>query len=248
MIPEKRDDMKKIVVLTGAGISAESGIKTFRDANGLWNSYRIEEVASPVAWANNPQLVLDFYNLRRKQLYEVGPNAAHHALVDLESCFDVQVITQNVDDLHERAGSTKVLHLHGELTKVRSTADPGLVFRLDGWELNMGDLCPRGSQLRPHIVWFGEPVPNIMMATTLVRNADILMVVGTSLQVYPAAGLLTYAPYHIPKYLIDPKAEAGSAIQNLHTIREKAGTGVPKLVEKLKNKNRCSAPDDDRCR
>jgi len=227
--------MKKLIVLTGAGISAESGIKTFRDADGLWNNYRIEEVASPVAWARDPELVLDFYNMRRKELYEVEPNAAHYALVDLEKDFDVEVVTQNVDDLHERAGSTKVLHLHGELKKIRSTIDPSSVFTLDGWELKMGDLCPKGSQLRPHIVWFGEEVPNIMIAGTIVRNADILVVIGTSLQVYPAAGLLHHARHTIPKYLIDPKAVVNPYVMNLEVITEKATVGVPQLLKQLRS-------------
>lgn len=225
--------MKKLVVLTGAGISAESGIKTFRDSDGLWNNYRIEEVATPEAWERNPELVLNFYNMRRKDLYTVEPNAAHFALADLEKEFDVQIITQNVDDLHERAGSTKVLHLHGELKKVRSTADPSFVFELKGWELKLGDLCPKGSQLRPHIVWFGEAVPNIMIATTMVQNADILFVIGTSLMVYPAAGLLVYAPSRIPKYLIDPLAEPDRMVMNLTVIREKAVKGVVELAKKL---------------
>ena len=186
--------MKRIVVLTGAGISRESGIKTFRDADGLWNTYRIEEVASPEAWERDPQLVLDFYNLRRKQLYEVDPNAAHDTLAKLEENYDVQIITQNIDDLHERAGSTQVLHLHGELKKVRSTTDPNLVYTLNGWELKLGDRCEKGSQLRPHIVWFGEAVPDIIIAESMVKKADIFLVIGTSLKVYPAAGLLQYVP------------------------------------------------------
>jgi len=226
--------MQKLIVLTGAGISAESGIKTFRDADGLWNNYRIEEVASPVAWARDPQLVLDFYNIRRKQLYEVEPNAAHIALANLEENFDVEIITQNVDDLHERAGSTKILHLHGELKKVRSTVDPSLVHTLDGWELKLGDTCKKGSQLRPHIVWFGEEVPNISIAASIVKTADILLVIGTSLQVYPAAGLLQYAPDNIPKYLIDPNAEPDRYIMNLTIIREKATVGVVELIKALK--------------
>lgn len=227
--------MKKLIVLTGAGISAESGIQTFRDTNGLWNYYNIEEVASPTAWARDPGLVLEFYNMRRKKLMEVDPNAAHYALVDLEKDFDVEIVTQNVDDLHERAGSAKVLHLHGELKKVRSTVDPGIVFTLDGWELNLGDLCPKGSQLRPHIVWFGEEVPNIMSASTIVRSADILVVIGTSLQVYPAAGLLHHARHDIPKYLIDPKAEPDRFVMNLTVIREKATVGVQQLCELLRS-------------
>jgi NAD-dependent deacetylase len=223
--------MKKLVVLTGAGISQESGIKTFRDADGLWNNYRIEEVACPEAWARDPQLVLDFYNMRRKQLYEVEPNDAHYTLAKLEETYEVQIITQNVDDLHERAGSSRVLHLHGELKKVRSTADPDLVHTLDGWELKLGDLCEKGSQLRPHIVWFGEPVPNIMIATTMVKHADIFLVIGTSLQVYPAAGLMQFVPSKIPKYLIDPEAEPQYFVANLTIIRDKATVGVRKFIE-----------------
>jgi len=225
--------MTKLVVLSGAGISQESGIKTFRDADGLWNKYRIEEVASPVAWRREPQMVLDFYNMRRKQLYEVDPNAAHYELAKLEEEYKVQIITQNVDDLHERAGSTNVLHLHGELKKVRSTVDENLVYLLDGWELKLGDLCDKGSQLRPHIVWFGEPVPNIMTATSMVQEADIFLVVGTSLKVYPAAGLLQYVPDHVPKYLVDPEAEPQYYIRNLTIIKDKATTGVRKFIELL---------------
>ena len=227
--------MKRLVVLTGAGISAESGIRTFRDADGLWNSYRIEEVASPVAWERDPQLVLDFYNMRRKQLYEVEPNAAHTALAEFEKTFEVQIITQNVDDLHERAGSSNVLHLHGELKKVRSTADEELVYVLEGWELKLGDLCERGSQLRPHIVWFGEPVPNIMTATSMVRKADIFIVVGTSMKVYPAASLLHYVPRTVPKYLIDPEAEPDRYIGNLTVMKEKATSAMNKLRSELKS-------------
>ena len=223
--------MRKLVILTGAGISQESGIKTFRDADGLWNNYRIEEVASPVAWERDPQLVLDFYNLRRKQLLEVEPNQAHYALAKLEEDYQVQVITQNVDDLHERAGSSNVLHLHGELKKVRSTLDERLVYTLDGWELKLGDLCGKGSQLRPHIVWFGEDVPNIMVATSLVKQAEIFAVIGTSLQVYPAAGLLQYVPSHVMKYLIDPEAEPRYYVPNLTIIKEKAVSGMEKLME-----------------
>jgi NAD-dependent deacetylase len=229
--------MKKVVVISGAGISQESGIKTFRDADGLWNSYRIEEVASPDAWERGPQLVLDFYNMRRKQLYEVEPNKAHFDLAELEQRFDVQIITQNIDDLHERAGSTNVLHLHGELKKVRSTRDPDIIYTLDGWELKLGDCCEKGSQLRPHIVWFGEPVPLIMEATSLIRRADLVVVVGTSLQVYPAAGLLQYAPSKAPKFLVDPAAEPGYYIPNLTVIREKATIGVAKCVQMLLKDN-----------
>ncbi len=225
--------MKKIVVLTGAGISAESGIRTFRDSNGLWEEHRIEDVATYDAWQRNPDLVLDFYNQRRKQLFEVKPNAGHTSLVELEKKFDVQIITQNVDDLHEQAGSGKVLHLHGELRKVRSTRDESLVYELKGWELKKGDLCEKGSQLRPHIVWFGEAVPMIEPAMHLSAEADILIVIGTSLNVYPAAGLVYYVKKGIPVYLVDPKAEMISGISNLTIFCEPAGTGVPKLVNQL---------------
>ncbi len=225
--------MKRIVVLTGAGISAESGISTFRDSNGLWQNHRIEEVASPEAWARNPKLVLEFYNQRRKQLFETEPNEGHRALVKLEEKFDVQIVTQNVDDLHERAGSSRVLHLHGELKKARSTADPSLVYTLDHWELKWGDTCEKGSQLRPHIVWFGEPVPLIEKAAEMVGSADIFLVVGTSMVVYPAAGLIRYALRHIPKFYVDPKAFPVHGVDNLEVIREKAGTGLPRLAKRL---------------
>jgi len=220
--------MKKLIVLTGAGISAESGIKTFRDADGLWENHRIEEVATPEAWHANPELVLQFYNQRRAQLFEVQPNAGHRALVDLEQRYDVHIITQNVDDLHERAGSSKVLHLHGELRKVRSTRYPELVYPWEG-DLQLGDTCKRGAQLRPHIVWFGEAVPMLEAAAELASKADIFMVVGTSLQVYPAAGLMAYAPRHIPVYYIDPKPQVNYELQrmpNLRVIAEPASTGV----------------------
>ncbi len=225
--------MKRIVVLSGAGMSAESGVSTFRDSNGLWHNHRIEEVATPAAWENNPKLVLEFYNQRRKQLFEVEPNAGHKALVKLEEKFNVQIITQNVDDLHERAGSTNVLHLHGELKKARSTLDPTLVYTLDHWELNWGDKCEKGSQLRPHIVWFGESVPLIGEAVNIISGADVVLVIGTSMVVYPAAGLIGYAADAIPKYYIDPKAFHVSGISKLTAIREKAGSAVPRLVEEL---------------
>jgi NAD-dependent deacetylase len=225
--------MKRIVVLTGAGISAESGISTFRDSNGLWEQHRIEDVATFDAWRRNPDLVLEFYNQRRKQLYEVKPNAGHIALVKLEKNFDVQIITQNVDDLHEQAGSSKVLHLHGELKKVRSTLDENLVYTLDGWELKKGDKCEKGSQLRPHIVWFGEAVPMIAPAQKLSAEADIFIVIGTSLNVYPAAGLVYFIKRGTPVYLIDPHAEMLPDVKNLTVIRETAGKGVPKLVKQL---------------
>ena len=215
--------MKKIVVLTGAGMSAESGIRTFRDSNGLWEEHRVEDVATYEAWLRNQQLVLDFYNQRRKQLYEVTPNAGHTALVELEKKFEVQIITQNVDDLHERAGSAHVLHLHGELKKVRSTVDENLVYELPGWELKKGDLCEKGSQLRPHIVWFGEAVPMIEPAMELTAKADIFIVIGTSLNVYPAAGLVYYVKDQTPVYLIDPLAEMLQGVGNLTVFRETAG-------------------------
>jgi NAD-dependent deacetylase len=225
--------MKKIVVLTGAGISAESGIRTFRDSNGLWEEYRIEDVATFDAWCKNPDLVQEFYNQRRKQLLEVEPNAAHDALVKLEKKYEVNIITQNVDDLHERAGSASVLHLHGELKKARSTVDPGLVYDLDGWEIKIGDTCEKGSQLRPHIVWFGEDVPMIVPAAELSASADIFIVIGTSLNVYPAAGLINCVSRDCVKYIVDPNECKVGNIPNLTLIREKAGSGVPSLVEKL---------------
>jgi NAD-dependent deacetylase len=227
--------VKKIVVLSGAGISAESGIKTFRDDDGLWQNHRFEELATPEAWASNPQLVLDFYNARRKQLLECEPNEAHKSLVKLESQYEVQIITQNVDDLHERAGSKNVLHLHGELRKVRSTKFPELIYDLDGWELKLGDRCEKGAQLRPHIVWFGEMVKNIEPAIQMVQNADHLLVIGTSLVVYPAAGLINYAPDFCPITLIDPKTSTDYQTRKIRLIKEKASTGVPKFVNELLN-------------
>jgi NAD-dependent deacetylase len=225
---------KKLVVLTGAGISQESGLKTFRDMGGLWEQYDVSEVASPEAWENNRELVMQFYNQRRKQLFEAGPNAGHFGIANLENWFDVEIITQNVDDLHERAGSRKVLHLHGELRKVRSTIDPELVYKLDHWELKIGDRCEKGSQLRPHIVWFGEPVPAIYDAIPVVQQADILVVVGTSLLVYPAAGLINYTKPEIPVYVVDPN-RPDFYIKNVTYIEEKATTGIDMLKTKLLN-------------
>lgn len=227
--------MKKLVVLTGAGISAESGIKTFRDSNGLWENHRIEDVATPEAWQRNPVLVLQFYNQRRRQLAEVQPNNGHLELARLENYFQVEIVTQNVDDLHERAGSTRVLHLHGELKKVRSTKDERLIYP---WEedLNLGDLCERGTQLRPHIVWFGEPVPMLEKAARLAAQADLFLIVGTSLQVYPAAGLMRYAPADIPFYYIDPKPQITwelDVLPNLQVIAEPASSGVKKVADML---------------
>jgi NAD-dependent deacetylase len=225
--------MKRIVVLTGAGISRESGLKTFRDSDGLWNNYRIEEVATYDAWLENRALVLEFYNMRRKELMDVLPNAAHQALKKLEEKFDVRIITQNVDDLHERAGSSKVLHLHGELKKVRSTLNAAYVKELEGWELKEGDLCPEGAQLRPHIVWFGEAVPMFDEAVRISKTADMLIVIGTSLNVYPAAGLMHYAPGHAPVWLIDPGEFQLQSSPKLVHIKEPATIGVVRLVDEL---------------
>jgi NAD-dependent deacetylase len=227
---------QKIVVLTGAGISAESGLATFRDANGLWEGHDVMEVASPEGWQKNPQLVLEFYNQRRKSALDVQPNAAHKALVDLEEKFEVIIITQNVDDLHERAGSSQIMHLHGKLFESRSTQDESLIYPMEGWELNLGDLCEKGAQLRPNIVWFGEPVPLIEKAAEETISADYLLVIGTSLQVYPAAGLLSYAPHDTPVYLIDPNALSVASRRNLKIIQEKATVGVPALVKELLEK------------
>lgn len=225
--------MKKLVVLTGSGISAESGLRTFREMGGLWEEYDVYEVASPQGWAANMDLVLRFYNERRKQLLDAKPNKGHTGLAELEKYFDVEIITQNIDNLHERAGSTRVLHLHGEIMKARSTADPSLVYELDGWELNRGDNCEKGSQLRPHVVWFGEPVPLIEKAADIVQTADFFAVIGTSLVIYPAAGLIDYVSREVPIYLIDPNEIPVPAHREVEVIREKAGTGVPMLKERL---------------
>ena len=195
---------KQVVVFTGAGISAESGIKTFRDAGGLWENYKIEDVATPEAWKKNQELVNEFYNARRKQVIAASPNKAHYFIADLESKFNVNVVTQNVDDFHERAGSKNVLHLHGEIMKVRSEIDPDLIYPVTNWELKIGDLCEKGSQLRPHIVWFGELVPLMDQANYLAAQADFFIVIGTSLNVYPAAGILNFVSQEVPKWLIDP--------------------------------------------
>lgn len=237
--------MKKIVVLTGAGISAESGLKTFRDSDGLWEGYNVYDVATPEAWRKNPAMVQEFYNLRRKGVIEAIPNDAHIAIAQLEKYFDVQIITQNIDDLHERAGSSKVLHLHGEIKKSQSTRNPNLVYNIKGWQLQMGDLCELGSQLRPFIVWFGESVPLIEDAAYLASQADIFVVVGTSLVVYPAAGLLNVIDEQIPVYIVDPGEpsflpavrglgrQAGTRRKNITFIKEKATTGVAKLIEEI---------------
>ncbi len=206
---------------------------TFRDGDGLWNNYRIEDVATFEAWLRDQELVIDFYNQRRKQLLEVEPNAAHFALKELEEKYDVQIITQNVDDLHERAGSSNILHLHGELRKVRSTRNPHYVVELDGWELKTGDLCPEGAQLRPHIVWFGEPVPLIDEAARITQTADVILVIGTSLNVYPAAGLIHYGPANCPIYLIDPGDFPNHRDQRIKHIQQPATIGVPEIVNQL---------------
>jgi NAD-dependent deacetylase len=226
--------MKKIVVLTGAGMSAESGISTFRDAGGLWENHNIDDVATPAGWYRNPALVLDFYNQRRKQLLESKPNAGHIALAELEKEYDVQIITQNVDNLHEQAGSTNILHLHGELMKVRSTSPSEEVFELtaDNYETHLGDKCPKGYQLRPHIVWFGEAVPEIEKAEHLTSQADILVIIGTSLQVYPAAGLIHNIKHGIPVYLIDPN-EIGHFRSGVTVIQKGASEGMKELIKKL---------------
>jgi NAD-dependent deacetylase len=227
--------MRKIIVLTGAGISAESGIKTFRDADGLWENHRIEDVATPEAWQRNPELVLRFYNERRKQLATVEPNAGHRALADLERYFDVHIITQNVDDLHERAGSHHVLHLHGQLRKARSEKYTSPSYDCNG-DIQLGDLCPRGTQLRPDIVWFGEQVPMLEPAADLASEADVFLIIGTSLQVYPAASLMFYAPAHIPFYYIDPRPQVNAELQRMPNLKVRAETatvGVPKVVEML---------------
>lgn len=228
-------DRKKLIVLTGAGISAESGINTFRGSDGLWEGHDIMEVASPIGWHKNPNIVLDFYNKRRQQLLEVKPNAAHIALAKLENEYEVHIITQNVDDLHERAGSSKVLHLHGELLKVRSTLDENFVLE---WrkDLNMGDCCPKNNQLRPHIVWFGEAVPAMEEAIVITETANIVVIIGTSLQVYPAAGLMNYAPSNAPIFYIDPKPASVYGMANkIEIIPATATLGVPVFIEKLKS-------------
>lgn len=224
--------MKKLVVLTGAGISAESGIRTFRDSDGLWEGYDIYEVASPRGWAKDPKLVLDFYNMRRRDAAKAMPNAAHTGLADLEKDFDVTIITQNIDDLHERGGSTKVIHLHGEIFKMRSVKDPVTTYEIRS-DINMGEYAPDGGQLRPHIVWFEEPVPMIETAAEIASMADIFVVIGTSLVVYPAAGLINCAAPPVPKFIIDKRIPATQGIQNLAAIEATASEGVELLKSHL---------------
>jgi NAD-dependent deacetylase len=223
---------QKMVVLTGAGASAESGLKTFRDSDGLWEGYNIEDVATPRAWRKNPQLVLEFYNYRRKNVLDAKPNAAHNGLADLEKYFDVHIITQNIDDLHERAGSSKVLHLHGEIFKMRSDRDEGLVYDIRN-DMKLGDLAEDGAQLRPNIVWFEEPVPLIEEAIPIVSSADIFVIVGTSLVVYPAAGLVNYARWEIPKFILDRRIPYTSSLYNLKSIEMPAGEGIKELFRHL---------------
>ena len=225
---------KRLVVLTGAGISAESGLKTFRDSDGLWEGYNIEDVATPRAWKKDPELVLQFYNLRRKDVLDAKPNAAHTGLAALEKDFDVHIITQNIDDLHERAASTKVLHLHGQILKMHSEKNERLLYDITG-DISIGDKAEDGAQLRPHIVWFEEPVPMIEEAITIARDAEYFVVVGTSLVVYPAAGLLNYAPYGIPKFIIDKKIPYTSSLHDITVIEKPATEGVRLLSEMLRN-------------
>jgi NAD-dependent deacetylase len=226
----------KIVALTGAGISAESGLKTFRDSDGLWEGYNVYDVATPEAWHKDPVLVQDFYNMRRKDVMSAKPNEAHLALARLEKDFDVTVITQNIDDLHERAGSTHVVHLHGEVLKAQSSKNAELIYDIDGWELKMGEMCEQGSQLRPFVVWFGEAVPKMEEAVVITLQADIFLVVGTSLAVYPAAGLVNYVNADVPVYMIDPGNPALTTRNNVHFFREKATTGIQKWIAEFLKK------------
>jgi NAD-dependent deacetylase len=219
---------QRLVVLTGAGFSAESGLKTFRDADGLWEGYDINEVATATAWRKNPPLVLEFYNMRRKNVKEAQPNKAHYILAELEKDFDVQIVTQNIDDLHERAGSTKVLHLHGEIFKMRSEKNDSQIYPIEG-DIEPGDLAEDGGQLRPHIVWFEEPVTLMENAVEIVRAADIFVVAGTSLAVYPAAGLVNYAPWPVPKFIVDKKIPYTSSLFNLTAIEKPATEGMDYL-------------------
>lgn len=223
-----------MVVLTGAGISAESGLKTFRDEDGLWEGYDIEEVATATAWRKNPQLVLEFYNMRRQSVLDAKPNDAHYILAELQQQFEVTIVTQNIDDLHERAGSEKVLHLHGEILKMRSEKNESLVYPING-NINWGDKAEDGAQLRPHIVWFEEAVPMMDVAAQVVKGADIFLIAGTSLVVYPAAGLVNYAPWPVPKFIVDKKIPYTSSLYNLTTIEKKATEGMKDLKTLLMN-------------
>ena len=226
-------DKRKLVVLTGAGISAESGLKTFRDSDGLWEGYDVTQVATPGAWKNDPGMVLDFYNMRRRDVAAASPNAAHRGLAQLEADFDVHIITQNIDDLHERAGSSNVLHLHGEIFKMRSEMNDQLIYEIRN-DIRIGDLANDGAQLRPHIVWFEEAVPLIGPASRLVNSADIFVVVGTSLLVYPAAGLIHYADSRIQKFIVDKRIPYTQEIFNLRKIEKPATAGIGELISLLK--------------
>jgi NAD-dependent deacetylase len=223
---------KKLIVLSGAGISAESGLKTFRDSDGLWEGYDVNEVATPRGWRRNPELVLQFYNMRRKNVLDAVPNAAHLGLAKLEEDFDVQIITQNIDDLHERAGSSHVLHLHGEIFKMRSELDESIVYPIRE-DIQIGDKAADGGQLRPHIVWFEEPVPLIVSAGRMVQSADIFVIIGTSLAVYPAAGLIDFAETGIPKFIVDKSLPLTRGITNLYSIQRPATEGIQELTEQL---------------
>lgn len=227
--------IQKITVFSGAGMSAESGISTFRDNGGLWEKHNIYEVATPEAWRVNQELVLEFYNQRRKQLLEVEPNEAHKALVLLEEHFEINIVIQNIDDLHERAGSKKVIHLHGELRKSQSSENPNMVYDIEGWELKKGDICSNGSQLRPHVVWFGEEVPMMSIAENMVRESDLLLVIGTSLNVYPAANLLYDVKKGTPIIVIDPSEMDISHHPNSTHLRKKAEEGLKEIASKLLN-------------
>ena len=222
--------MKNLVVLTGAGISAESGLKTFRDGDGLWNGYDVYEVATPEGYRKNPKLVLDFYNMRRREVAAALPNAAHRAIADLQSYFDVTIITQNIDDLHERAGSKKVLHLHGEIFKMRGEKDIDTFYEIHE-DINIGDIAPDGTQFRPHVVWFNEEVPMIINASRVMSGADLFILAGTSLQVYPAAGLIDYLPGFIPKFIIDKNPPYIPPHHNFHVIKNTATEGMKELKE-----------------
>lgn len=225
--------MEKVVVLTGAGMSADSGLKTFRDSDGLWEGHEVTEVATPQAWERDKELVLDFYNQRREQAHTVDPNEGHKALAKLEEQYEVTIITQNVDSLHEQAGSTNVLHLHGQLSKVRSEKDPSIIYEIGGDTIELGDTAEDGAQLRPHVVWFGEPVPNMKQAAEIVPQADVLIVIGTSLVVYPAAGLVDLASPGIPKYMIDPARPELRNFSGWEHLKQRAAMGTPQLVEDL---------------
>ncbi|HNQ12262.1 MAG TPA: NAD-dependent deacylase [Bacteroidia bacterium] len=229
--------MKKVVVFSGAGMSAESGLKTFRDSDGLWENYSIEDVATPQAFANNPELVLRFYNERRQQIRSAKPNPGHLALVQLEEKYNVEIITQNIDDLHERAGSKNVLHLHGEILKARSSAPSESIYHLGNKDIQWGDVCEQGFQLRPHIVWFGEMVPMLEHAIMKVQMADILLIIGTSLQVYPAASLIHYVPSNCKIFYIDPNPASVTGIENINVIQEAASTGIQKCVSILNSES-----------